>query len=130
MEERKGRYGAYGGQYIPETLIPAVQELEQEYEKCKNDPAFQQELKDLMEKYAGRPSLLYYAEKMTKDLGGAKIYLKREDLNHTGSHKINNVLGQVLLAKKNGQNTRDCGNRCRTAWRCHSYGSSAHGIGM
>ena len=103
MEERKGRYGAYGGQYIPETLIPAVQELEQEYEKYKNDPAFQQELKDLMEKYAGRPSLLYYAEKMTKDLGGAKIYLKREDLNHTGSHKINNVLGQVLLAKKMGK---------------------------
>ena len=103
MEEKKGRYGAYGGQYIPETLIPAVQELEREYEKYKNDPAFQQELKDLMEKYAGRPSLLYYAEKMTKDLGGAKIYLKREDLNHTGSHKINNVLGQVLLAKKMGK---------------------------
>lgn len=103
MEEKKGRYGLYGGQYIPETLIPAVQELEQEYEKYKNDPAFQAELKDLMEKYAGRPSLLYYAEKMTKDLGGAKIYLKREDLNHTGSHKINNVLGQVLLAKKMGK---------------------------
>ena len=103
MEEKKGRYGLYGGQYIPETLIPAVQELEREYEKYKNDPAFQTELKDLMEKYAGRPSLLYYAEKMTKDLGGAKIYLKREDLNHTGSHKINNVLGQVLLAKKMGK---------------------------
>ena len=103
MEEKKGRYGLYGGQYIPETLIPAVQELEQAYEKYKNDPAFQAELKDLLEKYAGRPSLLYYAEKMTKDLGGAKIYLKREDLNHTGSHKINNVLGQVLLAKKMGK---------------------------
>lgn len=103
MEEKKGRYGLYGGQYIPETLVPAVQELEQEYERYKNDPAFQAELKDLMEKYAGRPSLLYYAEKMTKDLGGAKIYLKREDLNHTGSHKINNVLGQVLLAKKMGK---------------------------
>ena len=103
MEQKKGRYGLYGGQYIPETLIPAVQELEREYEKYKNDPAFQQELHDLLTKYAGRPSLLYYAEKMTKDLGGAKIYLKREDLNHTGSHKINNVLGQALLAKENGK---------------------------
>ena len=103
MENKKGRYGLFGGQYIPETLMPAVQELEREYEKYKNDPEFQRELKELMEKYAGRPSLLYYAEKMTKDLGGAKIYLKREDLNHTGSHKINNVLGQVLLAKKMGK---------------------------
>ena len=103
MAEKKGRYGLYGGQYIPETLIPAVQELEQAYERYRNDPAFQAELKELLEKYAGRPSLLYYAEKMTKDLGGAKIYLKREDLNHTGSHKINNVLGQVLLAKKMGK---------------------------
>ncbi len=101
--DKKGRYGLYGGQYIPETLIPAVQELEQAYEKYRSDPAFQAELRALMEKYAGRPSLLYYAEKMTKDLGGAKIYLKREDLNHTGSHKINNVLGQVLLAKKMGK---------------------------
>lgn len=103
MEERKGRYGEYGGQYIPETLVPAVQEVERAYEHYKNDTAFQKELQDLLEKYAGRPSLLYYAEKMTKDLGGAKIYLKREDLNHTGSHKINNVLGQVLLAKKMGK---------------------------
>lgn len=101
--EKKGRYGLYGGQYIPETLMPAVGELEREYGKYKNDPDFQSELKELMHKYAGRPSLLYYAEKMTKDLGGAKIYLKREDLNHTGSHKINNVLGQVLLAKKMGK---------------------------
>ena len=103
MEEKKGRYGIYGGQYIPETLMPAVQELERAYETYKKDPEFQKELKDLMEQYAGRPSLLYYAEKMTKDLGGAKIYLKREDLNHTGSHKINNVLGQALLAKKMGK---------------------------
>lgn len=103
MKNNKGRYGAYGGQYIPETLMPAVQELEEAYERYKNDAEFQRELKDLLEKYAGRPSLLYYAEKMTKDLGGAKIYLKREDLNHTGSHKINNVLGQVLLAKKMGK---------------------------
>ena len=103
MEIKKGRYGLYGGQYIPETLVPAVQEVEQAYERYKNDPAFQSELKHLLENYAGRPSLLYYAEKMTKDLGGAKVYLKREDLNHTGSHKINNVLGQVLLAKKMGK---------------------------
>lgn len=103
MGEKKGRYGEYGGQYIPETLVPAVQEVERAYEHYKNDPVFVQELKDLLEKYAGRPSLLYYAEKMTKDLGGAKIYLKREDLNHTGSHKINNVLGQALLAKKMGK---------------------------
>ena len=102
-EEKKGRYGLYGGQYIPETLIQAVNEVEEAYEKYKNDPEFQKELHDLLTKYAGRPSLLYYAEKMTKDLGGAKIYLKREDLNHTGSHKINNVLGQVLLAKKMGK---------------------------
>ena len=98
-----GRYGEFGGQYVPETLMNAVHELEEAYEYYKNDPVFNQELEDLMKNYAGRPSLLYYAEKMTKDLGGAKIYLKREDLNHTGSHKINNVLGQVLLAKKMGK---------------------------
>ena len=103
MEQKKGRYGAYGGQYIPETLIPAVQELEQAYEKYSNNSDFKRELKELLENYAGRPSLLYFAKKMTEDLGGAKIYLKREDLNHTGSHKINNVLGQVLLAKKMGK---------------------------
>jgi tryptophan synthase beta chain len=103
MQEKIGRYGEYGGQYIPETLMPAVQELTEAYEKYKNDLEFDKELNDLLVKYAGRPSLLYYADKMTKDLGGAKIYLKREDLNHTGSHKINNVLGQVLLAKKMGK---------------------------
>lgn len=98
-----GRYGEYGGQYVPETLMNAVHELEKAYEHYKNDSEFNKELDELMKNYAGRPSLLYYAEKMTKDLGGAKIYLKREDLNHTGSHKINNVLGQVLLAKKMGK---------------------------
>ena len=99
----KGRYGLYGGQYIPETLMNAVIELEEAYEYYKNDAEFNRELDELLREYAGRPSRLYYAEKMTKDLGGAKIYLKREDLNHTGSHKINNVLGQVLLAKKMGK---------------------------
>lgn len=99
----KGRYGIHGGQYIPETLMHAVIELEKAYEYYKNDLQFNKELQELFHEYANRPSLLYYAEKMTKDLGGAKIYLKREDLNHTGSHKINNVLGQVLLAKKIGK---------------------------
>ena len=103
MTNSKGRFGVHGGQYIPETLMNAVTELEQAYEYYKNDPEFNKELTDLLNNYAGRPSLLYYAEKMTKDLGGAKIYLKREDLNHTGSHKINNVLGQALLAKKMGK---------------------------
>ena len=100
---KTGRYGVHGGQYIPETLMNAVHELERAYLHYKNDAAFRRELADLLAQYAGRPSLLYYAEKMTRDLGGAKIYLKREDLNHTGSHKINNVLGQVLLAKKMGK---------------------------
>lgn len=99
----KGRFGAHGGQYIPETLMNAVIELEEAYNHYKNDPEFQKELTTLLNDYAGRPSRLYYAEHMTKDLGGAKIYLKREDLNHTGAHKINNVLGQVLLAKKMGK---------------------------
>lgn len=99
----KGRYGIHGGQYLPETLMNAVLELEHAYEKYKNDPEFLQELQKLYTDYANRPSLLYYAEKMTKDLGGAKIYLKREDLNHTGAHKINNVLGQCLLAKRMGK---------------------------
>lgn len=98
-----GKFGQHGGQYIPETLMSAVIELEQAYNHYKNDPDFVQELESLHRNYTGRPSLLYYAEKMTRDLGGAKIYLKREDLNHTGSHKINNALGQVLLAKKMGK---------------------------
>jgi tryptophan synthase beta chain len=99
----KGRFGIYGGQYITETLMNELYRLEEAYEHYKNDPEFNAELTRLLNEYAGRPSLLYYAEKMTKDLGGAKIYLKREDLNHTGSHKINNVLGQALLAKKMGK---------------------------
>ncbi|MDD2442373.1 MAG: tryptophan synthase subunit beta [Eubacteriales bacterium] len=98
-----GRFGEYGGQYIPETLMRAVQELAAAYEYYRKDKDFQQELGQLLTRYAGRPSLLYKAEKMSRDLGGAQIYLKREDLNHTGSHKINNVLGQVLLAKKMGK---------------------------
>lgn len=99
----KGRFGVHGGQYIPETLMTAIIELEQAYNHYKDDPQFNAELTELFNNYAGRPSLLYFAENMTKRLGGAKIYLKREDLNHTGAHKINNVLGQVLLAKKMGK---------------------------
>lgn len=98
-----GRFGEFGGQYIPETVMTAVHELEKAYDKYKDDPEFNKELQELYHNYAGRPSMLYYAEKMTKDLCGAKIYIKREDLNHTGSHKINNVLGQILLAKKMGK---------------------------
>ena len=99
----KGRFGIHGGQYIPETLMNAVLELEEAYNYYKKDPEFNRELTELLNEYAGRPSRLYYARRMTEDLGGAKIYLKREDLNHTGAHKINNVLGQVLLAKKMGK---------------------------
>ena len=103
MTHQNGRFGIHGGQYIPETLMNAVIELEAAYNKYKDDPEFNAELQTLFNEYAGRPSRLYYAEKMTKDLGGAKIYLKREDLNHTGAHKINNCLGQALLAKKMGK---------------------------
>ena len=101
--EKTGRFGEFGGQYVPETVMTAVHELEDAYNKYKNDPEFNEELRALYRDYANRPSMLYYADKMTKDLGGAKIYIKREDLNHTGAHKINNVLGQVLLAKKMGK---------------------------
>lgn len=99
----KGRYGIHGGQYIPETLMNAILELEEAYNRYKDDPEFNEELRKLLNEYAGRPSRLYYAEHMTEDLGGAKIYLKREDLNHTGSHKINNVIGQLLLAARMGK---------------------------
>ena len=103
MTNKAGRFGIYGGQYIPETLMNAVTELEEAYNYYKNDREFQAELQELYREYANRPSRLYFAKKMTETLGGAKIYLKREDLNHTGAHKINNVLGQALLAKKMGK---------------------------
>ena len=103
MTNPAGRFGVHGGQYVPETLMNALLELEEAYNYYKNDPEFNRELEELFREYANRPSNLYYAEKMTKDLGGAKIYLKREDLNHTGAHKVNNVLGQALLAKKMGK---------------------------
>ena len=103
MSKSRGRFGIHGGQYIPETLMNAVIELEQAYRKYKEDPDFVREYNEMLATYVGRPSLLYYADRMTKDLGGAKIYLKREDLNHTGSHKLNNALGQALLAKRMGK---------------------------
>ena len=100
---KNGRFGEFGGQYIPETLMNALYELDEAYNHFSSDPSFQSELNKLLTDYAGRPSLLYYAENLTKQICGAKIYLKREDLNHTGSHKINNVLGQTLLAKRMGK---------------------------
>lgn len=126
----KGRFGIHGGQYIPETLMNAVLELEEAYNHYKNDPEFNRELTELLNEYAGRPSRLYYAAHMTEDLGGAKIYLKREDLNHTGAHKINNVLGQVLLAKKTGQDPCHRRDRSRPARRCNCNRSSTDGNGM
>ncbi|MFT9470882.1 tryptophan synthase subunit beta [Leuconostoc pseudomesenteroides] len=100
---KKGYYGEYGGQFVPELLMPAINEVTEAFNKYKEDPIFNHELKDLFDNYANRPSMLYYARNMSKDLGGAQIYLKREDLNHTGAHKINNVLGQALIAKRMGK---------------------------
>ena len=117
----KGRFGEYGGQYVPETLMNAVNEVEDAYNYYKNDPQFQAELDDLLKNYAGRPSLLYEAKKMTKDLGGAKIYLKREDLNHTGAHKINNAIGRCYWQNVWGK-TYHCRNRSWTAWCGHRHG--------
>ena len=130
MPEPKGRFGIHGGQYIPEALMNAVKELEEAYTFYKTDAAFQTELEYLLNEYAGRPSLLYYAQRLTQDLGGAKIYLKREDLNHTGSHKINNVLGQALLAKKNGQNQINSRNGSGPARRRHRNRRGAYGYAM
>ena len=114
-----GRFGEYGGVFAPETLMHALQQLDNVYAEAMKDPEFLKELEFYYKEYAGRPSLLYYAEKMTKDLGGPKIYLKREDLNHTGSHKINNVLGQALLAKRMGK--KKIIAETGAAWRsgCH-----------
>ena len=99
----RGHFGKFGGQFVPETLMEALLELETAYQRSKHDRSFQKELGYYLSEYAGRPSRLYYAQRLSKKLGGAKIYLKREDLNHTGAHKINNTIGQGLLAKKNGQ---------------------------
>ena len=122
MTNPNGRFGIHGGQYIPETLMNAVIELEEAYNHYKSDPEFNSELAELFNEYAGRPSRLYFAGKMTKDLGGAKIYLKREDLNHTGAHKINNVLGQALLAKKMGKK-KDAIGRALNVYRMRLLGA-------
>jgi len=103
LPDERGRFGQFGGRYVPETLMNALNELEEAYQKYSQDPEFQAELRYLLDKYSGRPTSLYYAERLSKHLGGAKIYLKREDLNHTGAHKINNTLGQGLLAKRMGK---------------------------
>lgn len=103
LPDHKGRFGRFGGKFVPETLMPAVEELEKAYEEAKQDPAFQEEFRYYLREYVGRPNPLYYAERLTKHWGGAKIYLKREDLNHTGAHKINNTIGQILLAKRMGK---------------------------
>ena len=125
----KGRFGEYGGQYIPETLMPAVQEVEEAYNKYSKDPEFIAELDDLLKNYAGRPSLLYEAKKMTEDLGGAKIYLKREDLNHTGAQDQQRTRSGSS-GKKNGQNPCHRRNRCRTARCCNCYRCCSDGTGM
>ena len=119
---KDGRFGDFGGKYIPETLVPAIEELEENYQKIKNDKSFQKELDYYLKNYAGRPTPLYFAENLTKSVGGAKIYLKREDLLHGGAHKINNTLGQALLAKKNEEEANHCGNWCGATWRCNSNG--------
>ena len=103
-----GRFGIFGGQYVPETVMNALLELEREFYKAIEDESFMEEYRYYLKEYSGRETPLYYAENLTKECGGAKIYLKREDLNHTGAHKINNALGQILLAKKNGKKKSDC----------------------
>ena len=117
-----GRFGDFGGAYVPEILVPALRELAKAYESAQKDEAFQLEFKDLLQNYVGRPSLFYHAERLSKHLGGAEIYLKREDLNHTGAHKINNTLGQILLAKRMGTIKDYCGDGCRSTWCGHGHG--------
>ena len=127
---KDGRFGNFGGKYIPETLVPAVEELEENYQKIKSDKSFQNELDYYLKNYAGRPTPLYFAENLTKSVGGAKIYLKREDLLHGGAHKVNNTLGQALLAKKSEEETNHCGNWCGATWRCNSNGLFLFGIAI
>lgn len=123
----KGRFGIFGGQYVPETLMNEIHDLTEAYERYKEDSEFQKELETLLNTYAGRPSSLYYAKRMTEDLGGARIYLKREDLNHTGAHKINNALGQCLLAKKTRQDPCHCRNGSGAARSGYRYSRCIHG---
>jgi len=130
MPDERGYYGSFGGRYMPETLMPAVEELAGAYHQAKADPEFARELDYYLANYVGRPSPLYYATGLTNHLGGAQIYLKREDLNHTGSHKINNTMGQILLARRMGKKTSHCRNRRRPARRGHRYGGGHVWSGM
>ena len=116
-----GRFGVYGGRYVPETLMAALEELEREYERAKRDPKFRKRLDELLRTYAGRPTALTFARRLTQKLGGAKIYLKREDLLHTGAHKINNCLGQGAAGGAHGQAARDCRDWGGAAWRGYGY---------
>ena len=115
--DERGHFGIYGGRFVAETLMPLILELEAAYRAARADPAFQQELDEFLEHYVGRPSPLYFAERLTDHLGGAKIYFKRDELNHTGAHKINNVMGQILLARRMGKTPHHRRNRRRPAWR-------------
>ena len=119
---KDGKFGDFGGKYIPETLTPAIEELEKNYLKIRNDPTFKKELNKFLAEYAGRPTPLYLAKNLTKKIGGAKIYLKREDLLHGGAHKINNTLGQALLAKRMGKKKNHCRNWCWATWSGYSNG--------
>ena len=125
VPDAAGHFGPYGGRYVAETLMPAVLELEAAYRRIAPDPRFRSELARLLRDYAGRPTPLFLAERLTAQLGGAKIYLKREDLNHTGSHKINNTLGQALLARRMGKTQGDRRDRRRPARRGHGHGGGA-----
>jgi len=119
---KNGHFGDFGGRYIPETLVPAIKELEENYLKFKDEKNFKNELDHYLKEYAGRPTPLYFAKNLTKKIGGAKIYLKREDLLHGGAHKINNTLGQALLAKKNEKEKSNCRNWSRPTWRSNRNG--------
>ena len=126
----KGHYGPYGGQFVPETLMYPLEELEEAYRAAKEDPLFEARLDDLFRHYSGRPTPLYLAKRLSESIGKGKIYLKREDLNHTGAHKINNCLGQALLAERMGKETGDCGNRRRSARSGNGVRLLSVGTGM
>ena len=125
LPDHLGHFGPYGGRYVPEILMSPLEELEKAYQDARNDPSFDAELRSLLRHYAGRPTPLYFADRLTKRLGGAQIWLKREDLLHTGAHKINNCLGQALLARRMGKRRVYCGNRRRSARRRDGYGLRA-----
>ena len=130
LPDARGHFGPYGGMFVPETLMTALNDLTQEYLKAREDADFQRQLSWLLQEYAGRPTPLYFAERLTRTLGGAKIYLKREDLLHTGAHKINNALGQILLAQRMGEDAHHRRDRRRPAWRGHRHRRRPRGSRM